>query len=202
MYQTQNFRVIGFPCNDFGGQDPYSDSTINSFCLNQYGISFPMMSKIFIRVGDTSMVYKWLQKKSLNGVANAPVSWNFNKFLIDENGNWKWHLPSAIEPTDTLITNWITSGTTSTKPKSKKIEKPYQFFKNDNGDWVLNWEREPKQIPTVLCFGLNGTEVKLELKKENNTQFIFQMGQPGFFVFQIEDGENQYQEKAISGWIR
>jgi len=115
MYQSYNFKVIGFPCNDFGGQDPYADSTIFSFCQNQYGITFPMMSRISIKSGDTSAVYKWLQKKSLNGVSNAQVTWNFNKFLIDEQGNWVRHFLSQVEPNDTAITNWITSSVTAIK---------------------------------------------------------------------------------------
>jgi glutathione peroxidase len=121
MYQDQNFEVIGFPCNDFGGQDPYADSTINTFCQNEYGVTFPMMSRIEITTGDTSMVYKWLQKKSLNGVQNVSVSWNFNKFLIDENGHWVRHYFSPTEPNDPAIINWIMSTTTQT---SKSI--PFQ----------------------------------------------------------------------------
>lgn len=116
-YQQFGFKVIGFPSNDFGGQDPYADSTILSFCQNQYSIQFPMMSKVSIIEGDTSPVYKWLQRKALNGIANVSVGWNFNKFLIDENGNWVKHFFSSTEPNDTAITKWIMSPITDTKPR-------------------------------------------------------------------------------------
>jgi len=127
-YQSYGFRVIGFPSNDFGGQDPYADSTINSFCQNQYAIQFPMMAKISIITGDTSPVYKWLQRKALNGVANAPVDWNFNKFLIDENGNWLRHYYSATQPNDTAITRWIIQGIT---PVSIKMKDDWRVFTDD-----------------------------------------------------------------------
>lgn len=68
-----------------------------------------MMAKVQIVTGDTAPVWKWLQKQSLNGVANAPVSWNFNKYLIDENGHWVRHFSQNTLPTDTAITNWILS---------------------------------------------------------------------------------------------
>jgi glutathione peroxidase len=144
VYQNYGFRVVGFPCNDFGGQDPYAYSTIETFCLNQYAISFPLMSKISIRVGDTSDVYKWLQQKKLNGVANAQVAWNFNKFLIDEQGHWKRHFLSPTEPNDTAITNWIVSSVAETGP-SVKQNPGSLLFKNpvenqlylDNLDEIL-----------------------------------------------------------------
>lgn len=108
-YSNNNFEVVGFPCNDFGGQDPYADSTIATFCSSHYGVTFQMMQKISITAIDTADVYKWLQRQDLNNVANAPVSWNFNKYCIDELGHWVRHFDSNIAPFDTAITNWILS---------------------------------------------------------------------------------------------
>ncbi|MFN8321833.1 MAG: hypothetical protein U0T74_04170 [Chitinophagales bacterium] len=108
-YQSHNFEIIGFPCNDFNGQDPNGDSAILQFCTANYHVSFQMMSKIEIITGDTSPVYKWLQRADLNGVADAHVAWNFNKFLIDEAGNWIRHYTSTTLPSDTAIINWILS---------------------------------------------------------------------------------------------
>jgi len=108
QYQQYNFEIIGFPCNDFLNQDPHDDSTINQFC-NGYGVTFQMMSKIATVSADTAPVYKWLQRADLNGVANAQVAWNFNKFLIDEAGHWVAHYLSPTNPLDTAITNWIMS---------------------------------------------------------------------------------------------
>lgn len=109
QYKQNNFEIIGFPCNDFGQQDPNSDSLINDFCTNNYNVTFQMMSKVYVVTGDTAPVFKWLQRVDLNGVQNAPVSWNFNKFLIDEAGHWVKHYASGLSPLDTAISNWIMS---------------------------------------------------------------------------------------------
>lgn len=109
QYQQYNFEIIGFPCNDFNNQDPHDDSTINQFCTANYGVTFQMMSKIATISADTAPVYKWLQRQNLNGVANAHVAWNFNKFCIDEAGHWVAHYVQTVNPLDTAITNWIMS---------------------------------------------------------------------------------------------
>lgn len=103
-YNSKNFVIIGFPCNDFGGQEPGTSSDIKSFCSKNFGVTFPMMEKISIA---TSPVYKWLTTKEENGVLDAKVNWNFNKFLIDENGNVVKYLSSNVKPLDAVITNWI-----------------------------------------------------------------------------------------------
>lgn len=107
QYHQYNFEIIGFPCNDFGSQEPGNDSQIDSFCTGTYNVTFQMMHKVAIVSTDTVEVYKWLQLASRNGVANAPVTWNFNKFLIDENGHWVAHYDSPISPLSAVITNWI-----------------------------------------------------------------------------------------------
>lgn len=124
-YQSHNFEIIGFPCNDFNGQDPNGDSAILQFCTANYHVSFQMMSKIEIITGDTSPIYKWLQRADLNGVANAHVAWNFNKFLIDEAGNWIRHYTSTTLPSDTAIVNWILSPSAISGVKE-----------NENSDWI------------------------------------------------------------------
>lgn len=104
-YSKYNFEVIGFPSNDFlheGG----NDSEIIATC-HSYDVNFPIMATVSIVTGDTAPIYKWLQCKSLNGVSNATVSWNFNKFLIDRQGNWVQWYDSPVSPLDTAITNWI-----------------------------------------------------------------------------------------------
>ncbi len=103
-YSSKNFVIIGFPCNDFGGQEPGTSKDIKSFCEKNYGVTFPMMEKVSI---GTSPIYSWLTKKSENGVLDATVKWNFNKFLIDEKGNVVKHLASSVKPMDAEITNWI-----------------------------------------------------------------------------------------------
>lgn len=103
-YSSKNFVIIGFPCNDFGGQEPGTGAEIKSFCQKNYGVTFQMMEKVSI---STSPIYKWLTTKSENGVLDAVVKWNFNKFLIDEKGNLVKYLPSSVKPMDAEITNWI-----------------------------------------------------------------------------------------------
>lgn len=161
MYQSYNFRVIGFPSNDFGGQDPYADSTIFSFCLNEYAIEFPMMSRISIRTGDTSVVYKWLQRKSRNGVANAQVAWNFNKFLIDENGNWVRHFPSPTQPNDTAITNWIKRPfvTRTSDPTAEKTSV-FQVLENGSSQPRLKVDF-PELVGQLRLLGVNGQVYEL-----------------------------------------
>ena len=103
-YKAKNFVVIGFPCNDFGGQEPGSSSEIKSFCSKNFGVTFQMMEKISIA---TCPIYKWLTSKAENGVLDATVKWNFHKFLIDEKGHLVKYLPSNVKPMDAEITNWI-----------------------------------------------------------------------------------------------
>lgn len=103
-YKSKNFVIIGFPCNDFGGQEPGTSSDIKAFCTKNFGVTFPLMEKVSI---GTSPVYQWLTHKTENGVLDATVKWNFNKFLIDEKGNVVKYLPSKVKPMDAEITNWI-----------------------------------------------------------------------------------------------
>lgn len=106
-YKQHGFEIIGFPCNDFGNQDPRDDSTINEFCTGTYNVTFQMMSKVHTVSGNIDPIYQWLQQQSLNGVANATVSWNFNKFLIDEAGHWVKHYNQNTLPNDPEIVSWI-----------------------------------------------------------------------------------------------
>jgi glutathione peroxidase len=106
-YKDNNFVIIGFPANDFGKQEPGSNDEIVAFCEKNYGVSFPMMSKISVKGSDMDAIYKWLTDKNENGVSDATVKWNFNKFLIDEKGNWVEYLGSSVNPNDKKIISWI-----------------------------------------------------------------------------------------------
>lgn len=99
----QDFTIVGFPSNDFGGQEPGSDAEIKDFCQQNYGVTFPMMSKTPVTGDKRHPVYQWLTQQSLNGVSDAAVSWNFNKFLVDAQGNWIAHYPSQVSPLDDRI---------------------------------------------------------------------------------------------------
>ena len=106
QYGGEDFIILGFPANDFGFQEPGSEAQIKSFCSKNYGVSFQMMSKVKTNRSRGHEVYQWLCNKAQNGVEDAKVSWNFNKFLIDENGNWVAHYESRMDPMSTEITTF------------------------------------------------------------------------------------------------
>lgn len=106
---SEKLVVIGFPSNDFGGQEPGTDEEIKSFCSSRYGVTFPLTTKINIKGNDVHPLYKWLTQKSENGVMDAEVKWNFQKFLIDENGMLYKSLSHKVSPLDDEILQWIQS---------------------------------------------------------------------------------------------
>lgn len=106
-YGNGNFVILGFPCNQFGSQEPGTNDEIGSFCQKNYGVSFQMMDKIDVKGDDQHQVYQWLTNKNMNGVNSSSVKWNFQKYLIDENGNWVDTYSSMTKPNDKDIIEWI-----------------------------------------------------------------------------------------------
>ncbi len=106
LYQQYKDKlvIVGFPANNFGGQEPGSNAQIKEFCKKNYGVSFPMAAKISVQGNDIAPIYQWLCSKSLNGVMDAEISWNFNKFLIDENGKIIEKFGSNTNPMSEAIT--------------------------------------------------------------------------------------------------
>ena len=107
QYKDRNFVIIGFPANNFASQEPGTNSEIKAFCTKNYGVTFPMMSKISVKGTDIDPLYNWLTNKAENGVLDAPVQWNFQKFLINEKGQladvvWPKELPDEEK-----IIKWI-----------------------------------------------------------------------------------------------
>jgi glutathione peroxidase len=90
--------VLGFPSNEFGGQEPGSDSEISSFCQKNYGVSFPMFSKVVVKGDGKCDLYKWLTTKELNGWNDKEPSWNFCKYLINEKGELVNFFASKVKP--------------------------------------------------------------------------------------------------------
>lgn len=164
-----NFEILGFPCNDFGNQEPGHDTTILEFCTNTYNVQFPMMSSIHIRTGDTAAVYKWLQRGELNGVSDAIVDWNFNKFLIDEDGNWVDHFTSTVTPFDTAIVNWITSGGTTTNTESLPSES-LRIFSAPGQSINIQYQGIPSNAKITL-YALDGRLIQsLSINLSNGYQ--------------------------------
>lgn len=108
-YKDDNFTIVGFPANNFGQQEPGSNTEIAEFCQQNYGVSFPMMSKISVKGDDMHPVYQFLTQKKKNGLEDSEVAWNFQKYLIDENGHVVKVVSPKTLPTDDLIVNWIKS---------------------------------------------------------------------------------------------
>ena len=90
--------VIGVPANDFGRQEPGTNEDIQEFCKVRYGVTFPLASKVEVIGENTHPLYKWLTHKDENGVLDATIQWNFNKFLLDENGKMLEYFPSKVLP--------------------------------------------------------------------------------------------------------
>ena len=106
-YKNKNFIIVGFPANDFMSQEPGSDKEIAQFCQLNYGVSFPMMSKISVKGKDMHPVYHFLTEKAKNGLEDNKVEWNFQKYLIDENGHLVRVVSPRILPNDQSIVAWI-----------------------------------------------------------------------------------------------
>ena len=106
-FGKKEFEIIGFPCNDFGAQEPGTESEIKEFCQVNYGVSFPMMSKISVKGENKHPLYNWALTESAKKNQLAEVKWNFQKFLIDENGEHVKTLEPTVEPDDNEIINWI-----------------------------------------------------------------------------------------------
>lgn len=97
--------IVGFPANNFGGQEPGTNTEIKTFCEKNYGVTFPMAAKISVKGDDQAAIYKWLTHKDQNGVLDATITWNFNKFLIDEKGKMVAYFPSKVTPMSEEITS-------------------------------------------------------------------------------------------------
>lgn len=99
--------VIGCPCNQFGGQEPGDTSEIRNFCTTKFSVSFPMSEKLDVKGKNQHPLFTWLTSKTKNGVLDAKVLWNFNKFLIDENGFLMAYFPSKVKPDDAELLKLI-----------------------------------------------------------------------------------------------
>jgi glutathione peroxidase len=108
-YKNDNFIIIGFPANNFLWQEPGSNEKIATFCEENYGVTFPMMSKISVRGSSMHPIYKFLTDKTRNGVISSSVSWNFQKYLINEDGTIHKVISPRTKPEDQKIIDWITS---------------------------------------------------------------------------------------------
>jgi glutathione peroxidase len=104
-----DLEIIAFPANNFASQEPGTAAEIRKFCTENYGITFPLMEKISVKGNDIAPLYKWLTSKAKNGVMDSEVKWNFQKYLIDENGKLVDVMYSKEKPDSDKIISWISS---------------------------------------------------------------------------------------------
>ena len=104
---ANNLVIVGFPANNFGGQEPGSNTEIGAFCEKNFGVTFPMAAKVSVKGDDTAPIFKYLTEKDLNGVKNTAILWNFTKFLVDENGHLIDSFISTTKPTSESITKYL-----------------------------------------------------------------------------------------------
>lgn len=107
QYKDINLVIVGFPANNFASQEPGTSGEIAEFCQKNYGVTFPMMDKISVKGDDMAPIYKFLTEKSKNGLEDSEVQWNFQKYLIDENGHLAKVVSPKTLPTDPEIVDWI-----------------------------------------------------------------------------------------------
>lgn len=102
-YKDQGFTIVGFPSNDFAGQDPGSNTEIAAFCQMNYGVTFPMMEKIVVKGDGQHPIYEWI-----TNILGEDIKWNFQKILIDQDGQFVKSIAPQSEPVDPEIIDWIT----------------------------------------------------------------------------------------------
>lgn len=108
-YGEEEFVIVGFPANNFLRQEPGSDEEIAAFCESNYGVTFPMMSKISVKGKDMHPIYEFLTQESKNGIVNSSVSWNFQKYLINPDGRLARVVSPRTQPDDPSVISWIES---------------------------------------------------------------------------------------------
>ena len=108
-YKNQNFEVLAFPTSDFANQEYTDSQKISSFCQKNYGVTFPIFEKVSVKGKSKHPIYQWLTEKNKNGKKNVSVLWNFQKFIIDENGQWVDYFLPTTSPQSKKIVKWINS---------------------------------------------------------------------------------------------
>lgn len=99
-FKDQGFMILGFPCNQFGAQEPGTDSDIQQFCSLNYGVSFPVLGKVEVNGGNSEPLYQWLKESAPGLLGTEMIKWNFTKFLVDKNGKVLKRYAPNVEPKD------------------------------------------------------------------------------------------------------
>lgn len=99
-FESQDFTVLGFPCNQFGAQEPGSDTEICDFAESKFSVSFPMFSKIEVNDDDACDLYQWLKAEKSRPDGESDIAWNFTKFLVDSDGNVVERFEPGVTPAE------------------------------------------------------------------------------------------------------
>lgn len=195
QYGGNNFEILGFPSDDFN-QEPEDDSTIIEFCQNIYGITFQMMSKTVVSGNQISDIYDWLTHSSLNGVADAPVLWNFQKFAIDELGHWVTWYPTAMSPLDTAIVNWILSPSVQTLVESPSLQQSELTIRQQGNMMVEYYSATGGKVSFTLSDLLGRTIVtKHFIAVKGINRFEFTPPSPGVYAASLMADRKSVSEK-------
>ncbi|UPQ79050.1 glutathione peroxidase [Flavobacterium azooxidireducens] len=108
-YKDKGLVIIGFPANDFMSQEPGTNEEIGAFCEKNYGVTFPMMSKISVKGKEMHPIYQFLTQKAQNGLQDSEVGWNFQKYLLNEKGELEKVISPRTSPKDQEILDWLAS---------------------------------------------------------------------------------------------
>lgn len=150
-----NFEIIGFPANNFANQEPYGEDSILQLCAD-YGVTFTMMSKISVKDPGQHVIYQWLTNSSQNCVQNAPVTWNFQKFMINPDGSWHGFVTPATSPLHSTIVNWIT-GTSSVDETTKGLADQISvYFLQSDKNIIINTGELAEQKLTIRLLSITG----------------------------------------------
>ncbi len=103
----EDLVIVGVPCNQFGGQEPNTEEQIQDFCEKNFGVSFILTEKVFVKGSKQHPLYKWLTNKSLNGFSDSSVKWNFQKYFVNKDGKLLNYFLSTTSPTSSKITSLI-----------------------------------------------------------------------------------------------
>ena len=106
-YKDKGFVIVGFPANDFMAQEPGTNAEIGAFCQKNYGVTFPMMSKISVKGKAMHPLYQFLTQKAQNGLQDSEVEWNFQKYLLNEKGELEKVISPRTKPNDKVILVWL-----------------------------------------------------------------------------------------------
>ncbi len=106
-YKDKGFVIVGFPANDFMAQEPGTNAEIGAFCQKNYGVTFPMMSKISVKGKAMHPLYQFLTQKAQNGLQDSEVEWNFQKYLLNEKGELEKVISPRTKPNDKEILDWL-----------------------------------------------------------------------------------------------